>query len=158
MATIRGRKVLYAVRTTAGQEINVAVMVELRAKAQHYPLYSIIVPDTLRGTIFIEAEAPYHVDRAIYRIKHVRGRIPGLVSIDEIKRHIMGGPAQISISPGDTVVIISSPLKGMKAKVVRVDALKNEVTVELLDLPYSHTITLRADYVKLYKKAGEVSK
>ena len=52
---------------------------------------------------------------------------------------------------GGIVEIIAGPFKGMQAKVVRVDASKEEVTVEILEAAFTLPITVHADYVRELK-------
>ncbi|TLM98954.1 hypothetical protein FDZ71_16405 [bacterium] len=53
--------------------------------------------------------------------------------------------------------IIAGPFKGMQAKVTRVDKAKSEVTLELLDAPYTLPITVHAEQTKLIAR-GEPPK
>jgi len=43
----------------------------------------------------------------------------------------------------------------MKAKIERIDGMKQEVTMELLEATFTLPITVHADYVKLIEKAKE---
>ena len=54
----------------------------------------------------------------------------------------------------DKVEIIAGPLKGMRARVTRVDKAKGEVTLELLDAAVTLPITVHASYVTIVEKAG----
>lgn len=143
----------YAVRTTIGQEMNVALLVEGRAKVRKIPIKSILVLEEVRGFIFVEAPSPQFVDRAVVGVKHVRGRVRGKVDSSEIERLIMPKPVIEELDIGDIIEVVSGPLKGMRAKIVRLDRAREEVTVELLEVPYPLPITINADYVKLLEKA-----
>lgn len=143
---------IYGVRTTVGQEVNVALLIESRAKAQKIPIKAVVVVEGLRGIVFVEAPAPQFVDKVIYGIKHVKGRIRGKVSLNEIERLIVPKPIIEELNVGDTIEIISGPLRGMRAKIIRLDKARQEVTVELLETPYPLPITISADYVKLIEK------
>lgn len=144
---------LYAVRTTAGQEKNVADLIEARVKARSLPITAILAPETLRGYIFIEASGSHFVEEAIAGIKHVKSRVPGLVDFGDVEGYLVVKPVIEELDTGDTVEIIGGPFKGMKAKITRVDRVKEEIILELLEATFTLPITVHADYVKLIEKA-----
>ncbi len=84
--------IIFAVRTTVGQERNVSNLITGRAEANRIPLRSILVPETLKGYIFIEANGPHIVEEAIMGIKHVRSRVPGVVSFAEVEKYVVVRP------------------------------------------------------------------
>ena len=146
---------IFAVRTTAGQEKNVANLVAAKAETSNLPIKAVLVPETLKGYIFIEAEGPHVVDEAIGGIKHVRSRVPGIVSFPEVERYIVTKPMIEELDVGDIVEIVSGPFKGMRAKIRRVDQTKEEVVLELLEATFTLPITVHADYVKVVQKGEE---
>ncbi|RLI31020.1 transcription elongation factor Spt5 [Candidatus Bathyarchaeota archaeon] len=147
---------IYAVRTTAGQERNVANLVAMRAKANNIPIKAVLAPETLKGYIFIEADGPHLVDEAIMGVKHVRSRVPGVLSLADIERYIVVKSIIEELQVDDVVEIVSGPFKGMRAKITRIDRTKEEVTVELLEASFTLPITVPADYLKLVER-GERS-
>jgi len=144
---------IFAVRTTAGQEKNVANLIAARVKANNLPVTAILIPETLKGYVFVEAEGPHFVEEAIAGVKHVRSRVPGKVDFEEIERYIIAKPIIEELSENDVVEVIGGPFKGMKAKITRVDRTKEEITVELLEATFTLPITIHADHVKLIEKA-----
>jgi len=146
---------IFAVRTTVGQERNVSKLIAGRAEANKIPIKAILVPDSLKGYIFIEAEGPHIVEQAISGIKHVRSRVPGLVSLEEIEKYIVVKPVIEELDIGDLVEVIGGPFKGMRAKITNIDRAKEEVTIELLEASFTLPVTVHADYLKLIKKGGE---
>ena len=54
----------------------------------HIPIKALLVPDTLKGYVFIEADGPHLIEEAIAGVRHVRSRIPGLVDFSEVERCI----------------------------------------------------------------------
>jgi transcriptional antiterminator NusG len=58
----------------------------------------------------------------------------------------------------DVVEVIGGPLKGMKAKVVKIDKAKNEVTIELLEATVTMPITVNADYVRVVSRSRKEEK
>jgi transcriptional antiterminator NusG len=144
---------IFVVKTTTGQERNVARLVSAKVEMTHIPIEAILVPDTLKGYVFIEADGPHLVEEAIAGVRHVRSRIPGLVSFSEIERYIIRKPVLEDLDEEDVVEITGGPFKGMRAKITRLDKSKGEVTLELLEATFTLPITVHSDYVKLVEKA-----
>jgi len=144
---------VFAVRTTAGQEKNVANLVAARVETNKLPIKAILVPETLKGYLFIEAGGPHFVDEAIAGIKHARSRVPGVVDFSEVEKYIVIKPVIEELDIDDLVEIIGGPFKGMRAKITRIDKPKEEITLELLEATFTLPITVHADYVKLVEKA-----
>jgi transcriptional antiterminator NusG len=144
---------VFAVRTTAGQEKNVAKLIEARVKMDELQIKAVLVPEMLKGYVFIEADGPHSVEKAITGVKHVRSRVPGIVTIPEVERYIVVKPVIEELDDNDLVEVIGGPFKGMRAKITRVDKTKEEVILELLEATFTLPITVHADYVKLVEKA-----
>ena len=144
---------IFVVKTTTGQERNVARLVTAKVKMTNIPIKAILVPEMLKGYVFIETDGPHFVEEAIAGVRHVRSRIPGLVSFSEIERYIIKKPVLEDLDEDDVVEIIGGPFKGMRAKITRVDKSKDEVTLELLEATFTLPITVHSDYVKLVEKA-----
>lgn len=144
--------VIFAVRTTAGQEKNVANLIAARVEMGKLPIKAVLVPEMLKGYVFIEADGPHFVEEAIAGIKHVRSRVPGIVDFSEVERYIVVKPVIEGLDEEDIVEVVGGPFKGMKARITRVDKTKEEVTLELLEATFTMPITVHADYVKLLEK------
>ena len=143
---------IFAVKTTTGQERNVAKLITARIEMNKIPIKAILVPETLRGYVFVEAEGPHFVEQAIAGIRHVRSRVPGVVNFSEIERYIVRKPVIEELSENDIVEVTGGPFKGMRAKITRIDKSKAEVTLELLEATFTLPITVHSDYVKLVEK------
>jgi transcriptional antiterminator NusG len=150
---------IFAVKTTTGQEKNVARLVAAKIETDKIPIKAILVPEVLRGYIFVESEGPHFVEEAITGVRHVRSRIPGPIPFSEIERYIIRKPVIEELNEDDIVEITGGPFKGMRAKITRIDKSKAEVTLELLEATFTLPITVNSDYVKLVEKtkaeAGE---
>ena len=144
---------IFAVKTTTGQERNVARLLAAKIEMAKIPIKALLVPDVLKGYVFIEADGPHLVEEAIAGVRHVRSRIPGLVSFAEIERYIVRKPVIEDLYEDDVVEITGGPFKGMRAKITRIDKPKGEVTLELLEATFTLPITVHSDYVKLVEKA-----
>ncbi len=150
---VEGRgTIIFAVRTTVGQERNVSNLITGRAEANKIPVRAILVPETLKGYIFIEADGPHIVEEAIVGIKHIRSRVPGVVSLSEVEKYIVVRPIIEELDMNDIVEVTGGPFKGMKAKITSIDRTKEEVTIELLEATFTLPITVHADYVKVTEK------
>ena len=146
---------IFAVRTTVGQERNVSNLIAGRAEANGIPIKAILVPEALKGYIFIEADGPHIVEEAISGIRHVRSRVPGIVSFSEIEKYVVVKPVIEELDISDLVEVTGGPFKGMRAKITGIDRAKEEVTIELLEATFTLPITVHADYVKVIRKGEE---
>ncbi len=155
MAVEEPTTIIFAVRTTVGQERNVSNLITGRAEANKIPIRAILVPETLKGYIFIEADGPHIVEEAIMGIKHVRSRVPGVVSFAEVEKYIVVRPIIEELDINDVVEVTGGPFKGMKAKITEIDRTKEEVTIELLEATFTLPITVHADYVKVTEKGQQ---
>ncbi|MCW4005026.1 MAG: transcription elongation factor Spt5 [Candidatus Bathyarchaeota archaeon] len=144
---------IFAIKTTTGQEKNVARLLSSKIEMEKIPIKSILVPEALKGYVFMEADGPHLIEEAIAGVRHVRSRIPGLVSFNEIERYIIRKPIIEDLGEDDVVDITGGPFKGMRAKITRIDKSKGEVTLELLEATFTLPITVHSDYVKLVEKA-----
>ncbi len=149
------RTAVFAVRTTAGQEKNVASLIEAKVKMNDLQIKSVLVPEMLKGYIFIEADGPHSVEKGITGVRHVRSRVPGVVTFSEVERYIVIKPVIEELDEQDLVEVIGGPFKGMRAKITRVDKAKEDVTLELLEATFTLPITVHADYVKLVEKSKQ---
>ncbi|HJW65829.1 MAG TPA: transcription elongation factor Spt5 [Candidatus Bathyarchaeia archaeon] len=143
---------IFVVKTTTGQERNVARLIAAKVEMTKIPIKALLVPDVLKGYVFIEADGPHLVEEAIAGVRHVRSRIPGLVGFAEIERYIVRKPVIEDLYEDDVVEITGGPFKSMRAKITRIDKPKGEVTLELLEATFTLPITVHSDYVKLVEK------
>ncbi len=144
----------FAVRTTARQEVNVALIVEAHAKERNLAIYSIIVPPEMKGYVILETSGLHAVYEAIKGLKHVRGRASGALRWEDIEGLIKPKPLVELLSIGQEVEIVAGPFRGMKAKIVDIDKARNEVILNLLEASYPLTITVPVEYVRPSKKVS----
>jgi transcription termination/antitermination protein NusG len=138
----------FAIRTTGGQERVVANLVQTRANSRKLQIRSIIVLDSFKGYIIVEAPDSNAAYEALAGIRHVRGQIRGDLPFKDIEGYLVKKPVVSELSTNDTVEVIAGPFKSMKAKITRVDYEKQEATVVLLDSPYQIPVTVDANYLK----------
>ena len=144
---------IFIVRTTSGQERNAAELIENRVNANKFGVLSILVTENLPGYIFLEATGPHIAEEAIAGIKHVRSRVPGKVPYSEIEKYLVNKPIIEELDVGCIVEITGGPFKGMRAKITKVNKVKREATLELLEATFTLPITVSADYLKLVERA-----
>ena len=142
---------LYVVKVTIGQEKAAAEMLAERAEVEKIPITAILAPEELKGYLIIESPTPHLVEELIRGIKHVRSRVQGVVDYSEVDRYLQVKPAVEGLAVGALVEIIAGPFKGMQAKVINVDKVKEEVTIEILEAAFTLPITVHADYVRSIK-------
>ncbi len=148
---------IFAVRTTVGQERNAAELIEVRVKMNKLPVLSILIPDTLRGFIFLEAPGSHVVEEAIAGVKHVKPKITGRVNLSEVEKYLESKPVIDELDVGYVVEVTGGPFKGMRALVTKINKVRHEATLELLEATFTLPITVNADYLKLIEKS-EVTK
>jgi transcription termination/antitermination protein NusG len=138
----------FAIRTTGGQERVVANLLQTRANTKKIQIRSIIVLDSFKGYIIVEAPDSNAAYEGLAGIRHVRGQIRGDLPFKDIEGYLVKKPVVSELSTNDTVEVIAGPFKSMKAKITRVDYEKQEATVVLLDSPYQIPVTVDANYLK----------
>jgi transcriptional antiterminator NusG len=149
---------IYPVKTTGGQERTVATFVANKAMQKKKPIYSILALDTWKGYVLFEAPNSQVVDESIQGFKHVRSKIPGMMQFGDIEKFLVTKSMVAELSDSDIVEIVAGPFKTMRAKIVRIETAKQEVTVVLLDTPYQLPVTVDAAYLKIVQKATGESK
>jgi transcriptional antiterminator NusG len=143
---------IFVVKTVAGQEKNAAELVYVKVKIDKLPVLSILVPESLRGYIFIETAGSHIVDQAISGVKNVKSKVSGKVQYSEIEKYLIVKPIIDEIEVGYVVEITGGPFKGMKAKITKVNKVRSEATLELLEATFTLPITVHADYLKVVEK------
>jgi len=145
---------IFPVRATVGQESLVVDIISNKLRAEDLQIYSIAVIPGLKGYILIEADNEVTVRRAITSVPHVKGSgiVKGAVNINELSSLLEAKPLMKSIKEGQKVEIISGPFKGGKARVLRVNDTKEEVTVEMLEEAVKIPITIKAENIRILKE------
>ena len=142
---------IYTVRTTSGRENIVMDMIHNSIKANNLDIKSIVHPGELKGYVFVEGELG-EVQKALHGVMHVKGIIRKPVDLSEIQHFFETKRTKIVVSEGDVVEIIGGPFKGEKGKIARIDEIKDEVTVELLEASIPIPVTISTELVKLVKR------
>lgn len=143
---------IYAVKTIIGRENVVLEAMAGKVKARSLDIKALVRPEEIKGYVFIEGELK-EVESLIKEIPHARGLLRGSVPISDIKKFLEPKKVEIKINEGDIVEVIGGPFKGEKGKVTRFDSMKNEVTMELIEVTVPIPVTVNAGLVKVIKKA-----
>ena len=138
----------FAIRTTGGQEHIVVNLAQNRINSKKIPVRSILLLDSFKGYIIIEAPNSNIAYDALIGVRHVKGQIRGELPYKDIENYLVKRPVVSELNIDDTVEVIAGPFKAMKAKITRVDYEKQEATVLLLDSPYQIPVTVDANYLK----------
>ena len=98
----------FAIRTTGGQERVVANLLQTRANAKKLLIRSIIVLDSFKGYIIVEAPDSNVAYEALAGIRHVRGQIRGDLPFKDIEGYLVKKPVVSDLSTNDTVEVIAA--------------------------------------------------
>ncbi|NMA44287.1 MAG: transcription elongation factor Spt5 [Candidatus Diapherotrites archaeon] len=142
---------IFPIRTTVGQEQMVVDILGAKISKEDLNIYSIAVVPGIKGYILLEADNEITVRRGITDTPHIRGSgiVKGAVNINDLSSLLESKPLMKTLQEGQLVEIISGPFKGDKAKITRVNAAKEEVTVELQEAAVKIPVTIKAENVKI---------
>jgi len=144
---------IYTIRTTTGREDIVVDLLESRLKAeQGLGIKTIFHPAEIKGYVFIEGNLT-SIHRAMVGLMHAKGLMEKPVALDEIKHFLEVKKTRIKIDIDDVVEIIGGPFKGERGKIKRIDSVKDEVTIELLEAAIPIPVTIATEFIKVVKKA-----
>ena len=144
---------IFSIRTTAGQESLVVDMLQKKLENEPLEIYSLAVIPDLKGYVLIEGDSELTVRRAINDIPHIKGKgiVGGNIKLEELSPLLEAKPLMESIRKNAKVKLINGPFKGEKARVVRVNEAKEEVTVELLEAAVKIPLTIKAENIRIEK-------
>ncbi|MBD3311839.1 transcription elongation factor Spt5 [archaeon] len=146
---------IFVVRTTAGRERQVAERVLIIARKEEGVIRSVLHPEKIKGYLFVEADTRDDVVNFVYGMRHVKGVVEESVPVEKVKHFVTAAPKPIKLKEGDIVELISTAFKSEKAKVKRVNKIKEEVVVELLEAAVPIPMTVSIDNVRLIRTEGE---
>ncbi|RDD52710.1 transcription elongation factor Spt5 [Nanoarchaeota archaeon NZ13-N] len=139
---------IYVVTVTSGREDIVAEILAEEAKRKKLGIYSVTVLPNVRGFIFVEAENQLEVSKAIFELRYAKKVLPEEVDIKEILQYMEEKVKPEEINEGDVVEILIGPLKGSKAKVLKVNQKKGEAMLELINVPVPINITVPINNIR----------
>ncbi len=147
---------IHTIRVTSGQEKIIAEILMKKARAEKLDVYSIVHVENVKGYLFVESNDENTLVKLIQKVKHVKGFLKRPVTVAEIENLVKAEkkPALI-IEAGDIIEMSSGPFKGERAKVLKLDEAKDEITVELMDVAVPIPVTVKSKMVKLFQKADQ---
>ena len=145
---------IYTIRTTVGQESLVVDILSNKIKKEDLNIYSMAVIPGLKGYVLLEADNEISMKRGIAGTSHIKGRgiVGGGVNVEELSPLLEAKPLMKSIKEGMKVELIAGPFKGEKAKFLRVNDTKEEVTVELVEAAAKIPVTINAEHIRIIKE------
>jgi len=146
---------VFVAKVTSGKEETVIKLLVNNVAKKALNVYSAFSPGNIRGYIFIECETQYDAQQCLFGIPYQRGLLKQEANPQEFEHFFDSKKEEITFDRNDIVEIISGPFKKDRAKIKRVDKIKNEVMVELVDSVAPIPITLPVDALRLIKKHDE---
>ena len=156
---------LYILKTSIGQEQNVAGEIRARLsgtgslKDIQDKIFGVLSPHYMKGFIFVEATAMHHVQKLIGRVgvgvtplKNCSKVLDGEAPLEDVLPYLEPKAATSGIEEGCIVEISGGAFRGQAARVTRVAASIEEVTVEILEAAVPVAITVRADQVRVTQR------
>jgi transcriptional antiterminator NusG len=155
-----GRQAVIAVKSSIGHERTVADAIYARAKAKDVGIFSILVPANLRGYVLVESMNPDRLEEVVRGVRRARGVVKGEgdtrgIAFTDIDLYLTPKPIVSGIMEGDIVELVAGPFKGEKARVMKIDETKEEITVELFEAMVRIPVTVRGDHVRVLQKEQE---
>ncbi len=146
---------LFVLRTTANREDQVMDYIAANIEKKKLSVYAAIRPHGMRGYIFLEAASKEDAETAAYKIPYARGILPKPVDFNEIEHMVEQVKPEYNIKKYDIAEIISGPFKREKCKITRIDKVKEEIVVELLEAAVPIPITLKMDAIKIIRRDSD---
>src|SRR5438046_2224875 len=151
---------ILAVKSSIGHERALADAIYARARAKDVGVFSILVPANFRGYVYVESMNPDRLEEIVRGLRRARGVVKGEgestgISFSEIEAYLTPKPIVSGIMEGDIVELVAGPFTGEKARVMKLDETKEEITVELLDASVRICVTGRSNSVRDLQKEEE---
>lgn len=153
-----GAHMIFTIRVTSGQEKIIAGILVKKARAEKLDITSLVNVENVKGYLFVEAPDENTVVKLIQKVKHVKGFLKKPITIQEIEKLIQSTQQpSLQVEVGDIVEMTSGPFKGERAKVIKIEEAKDEITVELIEVAVPIPVTVKSRIVKLFQKAEQNS-
>lgn len=143
----------FIIRVTSSQEKITVDILENKVSRANVPVYSIILVEGMRGYLIVEAESEVACRDLIMNEPHVKGMLSKPLSEAELNSMLEVKRSMQEINVNDTVEFLSGPFKGYKARVIKVDTSKDEITVELMDVAVPIPVTTKSNTARVIEKA-----
>ena len=144
--------IIYVVKVTTNKEDKALELVADKIKKKKIGVYALARPHGIRGYIFLESPDRENAEEAVYNLPYVKGILPAQVTYEEISQMMEPVASEVNIEKNDVVEMISEPFKKEKAKVIRIDKIKGEVVVSLLNAAVPIPVTVKLDNVRVIRR------
>jgi transcriptional antiterminator NusG len=146
----------FIVRVTASQEKITSDIIQNKAAKGANDIYSIIMPFGMKGYVVIEAASEIACRDLILNEPHVKGMLSKPLEESELEKMLSSKQATQQIAINDVIEFFGGPFKGYKAKVIKTDSGKDEITVELMDVAVPIPVTTKSNMARIIQKANQV--
>ena len=143
---------IFVVKVITNKEEQALDLIYDRAKKKQLAVYSLARPHGLRGYILLEALDHETAAEAILNLPYIKSIINKTLTYDEVKNLLAPVATEVKIEKNDIVEIIADAFKKEKAKVVRVDKIKEEAVVELLGAAVPIPVTVKLDNIRVIRR------
>lgn len=138
------------------EEKALQVYLDILNRRENHGIFSVILTPKIKGYVIVEAEDLTKVKESVRKVPNLRSVISQEIPFDEVEKYIDTEYEEtINVNERDIIEIITGPFKGYKGKVIRVSPNKNEIIVELIDIPNPIPITLGVDDLKVLEKSED---
>jgi len=147
----------YLLRTTTTQEDAVVDMLYQKASSEpNSGVFAILHPGPIKGYVFMEARDLGDAIQLVQGVPHTKGFVKGEVDFQkEVLPLLQPKSSVLDVKKGDLIELIAGPFKGEKAKVIRVDENKEEVTVELIEATVPIPVTAKGMHIKVVDRVTQ---
>ncbi len=145
----------FIVRVTASQEKITADILQNKVSKGNTDIYSIVMPFGMRGYLIVEAASEIACRDLILNEPHVKGMLAKSLEEAELDKMLTTKQTAQEIHIGDVIEFFAGPFKGYKAKVIKMDSNKDEITVELMDVAVPIPVTTKANMARIIQKANQ---
>ncbi|HLF06419.1 MAG TPA: transcription elongation factor Spt5 [Thermoplasmata archaeon] len=147
--SVTAKHAIFSLKVSIGHERTVADSIDARARQKDIQVYAVLAPDPLRGYVLVEAMNYDKLREATKYVKRAKNIVEGESDLKDVEHYLTPKPTVEGINPGDIVELISGPFRSEKARVINIDPVKEEITVELLEAMMTIPVTVKGDSVKL---------
>lgn len=146
----------FVVRVTSSQEKITADILENKVQKGSSGVYAIVLLEGMRGYLIVEAENELACRELVMNEPHVKGVLPTPLSDEDLDKMLVTKKHTQEIGVNDVVEFLAGPFKGYKAKVIKIDSAKEEITVELMDVAVPIPVTTKSNMARVIEKAEAV--
>lgn len=146
----------FVVKVTSGQEKIAGSILQNKSSKMSEQIFSILVLSGMKGYVIVEAENEIACTNLIANEHNIKGMLKKALTQEEIDKILEVKTFKQNIEKGDMIEFINGPFKGYKARVLKIDEQKSDLTVELMDVVVPIPITTKSSSAKIIQKAKKL--